>query len=178
MSTMPAAGEVGRALADLQRRTLRALFRWVIVVIPGLALVFLLAYLEHREAAALTLACAFGGFALSQPVAWRALAHDRPMQAQHMFLAGASLLVAAYLLLMPASLVLVGVMGLFLFIRLTTAFDPTRATALGIAWFLLFVLAFIGRRDLGARADSPRRSGDAGRDRAAGGGAAAVHVGR
>jgi signal transduction histidine kinase len=145
LDAAPAPTTADREMLELQAQTLAGVFRWCLVALTPLFMVFLGVYLLNRDTAALVLATTFGAFQLLILYARSVLAHAGPMRAQHIFLVTASAVVLIYLLLAPDPLMLVGMMGIFFFIRLTTAFEPTRTVPAGLGWMAMFVVAVLAR---------------------------------
>lgn len=149
----PSSGRVPAALPaelrDLQARILRDLFRWCLVALTPLCVVFAAAYITTQSSASLVLASTFVVLQVKVIATWWMLDRIGPMAAQRLFLVFASVVVALYLLLAPTSIMLVGMMGIFFFIRVTTAFEHARVASYGLAWLVLFAGAVGLRTALG-----------------------------
>lgn len=141
----PEAASFASETTALQTTTLSGLFRWCLVALTPLCLVFATTYVLRRESSALVLTLTFGALQLSVLYLQRLLKTRGPGPTQRLFLIAASIVVAIYLVLAPDLIMLVGVMGIFFFIRVTMAFDRPNALMLGLAWVLMFVAAILVR---------------------------------
>lgn len=129
-----------------RRDVLAALLKWSFGIVVAVAVSYLLSYWQRPLWPAAVL---FLSFTLFLPVIWWCLQlphRGKMQQATRIYLTGATIEIALFMLLMPPELILIGMIGFILLVRVAVFFETEKVVRwLGVACIILYSIMLVFR---------------------------------
>jgi signal transduction histidine kinase len=141
-----------------RQEVLQTLFRWSLGITLVMGVIYMAAYLKSPSSTTLIIG---EPFLLFPFIAWwclHLLRQGQTQRAMQVFIASATMLAALVILFMPDNLILLGMMGLFLLVRIGAFLETSNSLVLlGTLWAILYLLLVplrkwlaLAQADLGA----------------------------